>query len=63
MRFILINSCIIFHMNVFYVSYDMKSHDTKRQVTTQKKEDDIEAWLNQVPNIHIWRRYLEKPNK
>jgi hypothetical protein len=29
-------------MNLFYISYDMKPHDTERQVTTQKK-NDIEA--------------------
>ncbi len=33
----------------------MKPHDTKRQVTTPKK-NDIEARLNQSPNIHISRR-------
>jgi hypothetical protein len=34
----------------------MKPGDTKRQVTTQKEENDIETWLNQSPNIHILRR-------
>jgi hypothetical protein len=34
----------------------MKPHDTKRQVTTQKNKNDIETWLNQLPNIHILRR-------
>jgi len=33
----------------------MKPCDTKRQVTTQKI-NDIEACLNQLPNINILRR-------
>jgi hypothetical protein len=32
----------------FTLHNDMKTHDTKWQVTTQKM-----AWLNQLPNIHI----------
>jgi len=57
MCFILINSCIFFHMNFFTFHMIWNLMIQKRQVTTQKKkEDDIEAWLNQVPNIHILRR-------
>jgi len=43
---------VIFHS-------DMKPCDTKGQVKTQK-QDDIEIWLNHLPNIHILRK---KPNK
>jgi hypothetical protein len=31
----------------------MKPPDTKRHVTTKKNKNDIEAWLNRLPNIHI----------
>jgi hypothetical protein len=31
---------------VFIFHSDMKPHDTKMQVTTQKNKNDIEAWLN-----------------
>jgi len=36
----------------------MKPHETKRPMTTQIFffKNDIEAWLNQVLNIHILRR-------
>ncbi len=47
-------------MMFFTFRSDMKLHDTKRQVTTQKNKNDIETWLNQFRNIHILRM---KPNK
>ncbi len=34
----------------------MKPRNTKRQVTTSKKQNDIKTCLNQLPNIHILRR-------
>jgi hypothetical protein len=33
----------------------MKPHDTKRQMTTQKNKNDIESWLIELPNFHIWK--------
>jgi len=34
----------------------MKPCDTKRSSDNPKKKIDIEAWLNQLPNIHILRK-------
>jgi hypothetical protein len=48
----------ISHMNCFFhfIHSDMKPHDTERQVKTQKKLNNTDTWLNQLPNIHILRR-------
>jgi hypothetical protein len=41
---------------VFIFHSDTKPHDTKSQVRTPKTKTDIEAWLNQLSNIHIFKR-------
>jgi len=44
-------------MNLFFTCHgDMKPCDTKRQVTTQKKKNDIKGMIKSIPNIHILRR-------